>query len=133
MARSERRQNDSAMPPPRTTTLGEYRLNRIGLGTNRLTDTAENRAFLRAAVDAGVGLIDTAHAYTGGESERTIGAALAPFPDDLVVATKGGYGDRGGRSSSGSSSRRASSDFEPTRSASTTFTGSTRACRSRRR
>ena len=80
------------MPPPRTTTLGEYRLNRIGLGTNRLTDTAENRAFLRAAVDAGVGLIDTAHVYAGGESERTIGAALAPFPDDLVVATKGGYG-----------------------------------------
>jgi aryl-alcohol dehydrogenase-like predicted oxidoreductase len=80
------------MPMPRTTTLGEYRLNRIGLGTNRLTDTAENRAFLRAAVDAGVGLIDTAHVYAGGESERTIGAALAPFPDDLVVATKGGYG-----------------------------------------
>jgi aryl-alcohol dehydrogenase-like predicted oxidoreductase len=37
--------------------------------------------------------IDTAHLYTGGESERTIGAALAPFGDDLVVATKGGYNE----------------------------------------
>jgi pyridoxine 4-dehydrogenase len=79
------------MSMSRTTTLADNRLNRIGLGTNRLTDTPENRAFLGAAVDAGVGLIDTAHAYAGGESERAIGAALAPFPDDLVVATKGGY------------------------------------------
>jgi pyridoxine 4-dehydrogenase len=82
---------------PPTITLGDYRVNRIGLGTNRLTDTPENRAFLGAAVDAGVGLIDTAHVYTGGESERTIGAALAPSPDDLVVATKGGYERGGGR------------------------------------
>ena len=42
-------------------------------------------------------LIDTAHVYTGGVSERAIGAALAPFPDDLVVATKGGYEPGGGR------------------------------------
>jgi aryl-alcohol dehydrogenase-like predicted oxidoreductase len=81
-------------PVSPTISLGEYRLNRIGLGTNRLTDTAENRSFLRAAVDAGVNFIDTAHLYTGGDSESAIGAALAPFADDLVVATKGGY--RGG-------------------------------------
>ena len=85
------------MSVPRTTTVGDYRLSRIGLGTNRLTDTPENRAFLAAAVDAGVGLIDTAHVYTGGESERTIGVALAPFEDDLAVATKGGYEPGGGR------------------------------------
>lgn len=78
-------------PPPRTVALGEHRITRIGLGTNRLTDTAENRSFLEAAVDAELNFIDTAHLYTGGESETTIGAALAPFPDDLVVATKGGY------------------------------------------
>ena len=36
-------------------------------------------------------MIDTAHLYSSGESERTIGAALAPFDDELVVATKGGY------------------------------------------
>lgn len=76
--------------------LEERRLNRIGLGTNRLTNTPENRSFLEAAVDAGVNFVDTAHLYTGGESESTIGATLAPFADDLVVATKGGYHPGGG-------------------------------------
>jgi pyridoxine 4-dehydrogenase len=86
------------MPMPRTAALGDYEINRIGLGTNRLTDTPENRAVLEAAVEAGIGMIDTAHVYTGGESERTIGAALAPFPDDFVVAaTKGGYERGSGR------------------------------------
>jgi pyridoxine 4-dehydrogenase len=85
------------MSTSRTITLGDYRLNRIGLGTNRLTDTPESRVFLRRAVEAGVGLIDTAHLYTGGASERTIGGALAPFPDGVVVATKGGYEPGGGR------------------------------------
>jgi pyridoxine 4-dehydrogenase len=68
---------------------------RIGLGTNRLTSTRENHAFLRQAVDAGLGMIDTAHVYTGGDSERVIGEALSPAPDGLVVATKGGYGGSG--------------------------------------
>ena len=54
---------------------------RIGLGTNRLTATADNERFLREAVDAGLGHIDTAHVYTGGDSERAIGAALSPKPD----------------------------------------------------
>ncbi len=76
--------------------LGERRLNRIGLGTNRLTDTPANRSFLEAAVSAGVNFVDTAHLYTGGESETTIGAALTPFADDLCVATKGGYHPGGG-------------------------------------
>jgi pyridoxine 4-dehydrogenase len=69
---------------------------RIGLGTNRLASTPENHAFLREAVEAGLGLIDTAHVYTGGDSERTIGEALSPLPDGLVIATKGGYGGGGG-------------------------------------
>lgn len=85
-----------AMAPPRTIALGDHRLNRIGLGTNRLTDTAENRSLLEAAVAAGLNFIDTAHLYTGGESESTIGAALAPFPEGVVVATKGGYHPGGG-------------------------------------
>jgi pyridoxine 4-dehydrogenase len=68
---------------------------RIGLGTNRLTSTPENHAFLRQAVDAGLGLIDTAHVYTGGDSERAIGEALSPRPEGLVVATKGGYSGSG--------------------------------------
>lgn len=74
-----------------TVALGGRELRRVGLGTNRLTDAPENRAFLKTAVDAGVQMVDTAHLYTGGESETTIGAALAPFPGEVVVATKGGY------------------------------------------
>jgi pyridoxine 4-dehydrogenase len=71
--------------------LGDAEVNRIGLGTNRLRNTPENVAFVREAVAAGVSHIDTAHAYTGGESEETIGAALSPIPDGWVVATKGGW------------------------------------------
>lgn len=70
--------------------LGDIEVARIGLGTNRLTNTPANVAFLKQAVAAGVELIDTAHMYTGGKSEETIGAALSPFPDNCVVATKGG-------------------------------------------
>ncbi len=71
--------------------LLDRRATRIGLGTNRLTDTAANRSFLEQAVDAGVDFIDTAHLYTSGESERAIGATLAPFPPGLTVASKGAY------------------------------------------
>ena len=74
-----------------TLTLGDTPVARIGLGTNRLENTPENVAFVRDAVAAGVGLIDTAHTYTGGESEQTIGAALSSSPDGCVVATKGGW------------------------------------------
>lgn len=78
-------------------TLGESEVARIGLGTNRLTNTPEHIDFLKAAVAAGVRHIDTAHSYTGGESEETIGAALSPFTDGVVVATKGGYRPGEGR------------------------------------
>ena len=67
----------------------------MGLGTNRLRDTEKNVAFIRAAVDAGVGMIDTAHLYTDGESEKTIGRALSSTRSDVIVATKGGYGSAG--------------------------------------
>ena len=70
---------------------------RIGLGTNRLTNTPERVAFVRAAVTAGVTHIDSAHSYTGGESERTIAAALSPFGEGIVVATKGGLQPGEGR------------------------------------
>src|SRR3954468_20706362 len=75
--------------------LGDSDVPRIGLGTNRLSYTDEHVAFIRAAVDAGIGHIDTAHLYAGGESEATIGAALSPT--DVVVATKGGYAPGEGR------------------------------------
>lgn len=73
--------------------LGEVELTRIGLGTNRLTNTPGHRRLLEEALDAGVNLIDTAHTYARGESEQTIGAALGTVPDDVVVATKGGWND----------------------------------------
>jgi pyridoxine 4-dehydrogenase len=74
-----------------TLTLGDTEVARIGLGTNRLRHTPANVSFVKEAVSAGVGLIDTAHTYTGGESEETIGAALSPIPSGCVVASKGGW------------------------------------------
>jgi aryl-alcohol dehydrogenase-like predicted oxidoreductase len=75
--------------------LGDTEVARVGLGTNRLTNTRANVEFVRAAVAAGVGMVDTAHLYTRGESEEAVGAALSPPPEGCVVATKGGY--RSGR------------------------------------
>lgn len=76
-------------------TLGDRDIPRIGLGTNRLRHTIENVAFIRTAVHAGVRMLDTAHLYTQGESEKAIGAALSPAPPGCLVATKGGYGGAG--------------------------------------
>jgi pyridoxine 4-dehydrogenase len=78
-------------------TLGDTEVGRIGLGTNRLTETRENVAFIGKAVAAGVGLVDTAHLYTGGQSEATIGAALSPPPHGCIVATKGAFRPGEGR------------------------------------
>jgi pyridoxine 4-dehydrogenase len=81
---------------PTKLTLGDAKIARIGLGTNRLTNTPANIAFVKEAVAAGIGMIDTAYTYTGGESEETIGAALDPDPERCLVATKGGGGGPGG-------------------------------------
>ena len=75
--------------------VGGVDVGRIGLGTNRLRDTEAHVAFIRAAVDAGVEMIDTARLYTGGESEQAVGRALSTPHPGVVVATKGGYGDAG--------------------------------------
>ena len=71
--------------------LGDTEVARLGLGTNRLRKTPENVEFVRQAAAAGIGMVDTAHSYTDGESEATIGEALSPPPDGVVVATKGGF------------------------------------------
>jgi aryl-alcohol dehydrogenase-like predicted oxidoreductase len=73
------------------TRLGDTEVARIGLGTNRLSKTAEHVELIKDAVAAGVQLVDTAHTYAGGQSEDTIGTALVPSPDGCVVATKGGW------------------------------------------
>jgi len=89
--------SDKQHEPAKTLMLGDTEVARIGLGTNRLTNARERIAFLREAVAAGVSHVDTAHAYTQGESEAAIGAALSPAPDGVVVATKGGYQSGEGR------------------------------------
>jgi pyridoxine 4-dehydrogenase len=75
--------------------LADIEVPRIGLGTNRLTTAPEHVSFVREAVAAGVRHIDTAHLYTGGESERAIGEALDGTSEEVLVATKGGYGGEG--------------------------------------
>ena len=78
---------------------GELTVNRLGFGAMRITgrgvwgppaDRAEAVRVLRRAVELGVNFIDTADAYGPDVSENLIGEALAPYPDDLVIATKGG-------------------------------------------
>ena len=75
----------------RTVKLGDREVTRMGLGTNRLRHTKPNVDFIRQAVAAGLQMIDTAHLYTGGESEQTIGDARPARPTDAFVATKGGF------------------------------------------
>jgi pyridoxine 4-dehydrogenase len=70
--------------------IGDLTVNRIGLGTNRITDTEAARAVLKRAVDLGINFIDTADLYQKGQSEETIAKTLAPYRPGLVIATKGG-------------------------------------------
>jgi pyridoxine 4-dehydrogenase len=79
------------MAMPRTIRLGDVEVPRVGLGTNRLADTAVNESFIDQAVSAGLRHIDTAHTYANGQSEATIGEALMSESDGVVVATKGGW------------------------------------------
>jgi aryl-alcohol dehydrogenase-like predicted oxidoreductase len=69
----------------------------IGLGTWAIggwmwggTDEAESVAAIRAAIDEGVTLIDTAPAYGMGRSEEIVGMAIAGRRDEVVLATKCG-------------------------------------------
>jgi pyridoxine 4-dehydrogenase len=77
-----------------TIQLAGVEVPRIGLGTNRLRDSTEHHDFIRAATDAGIRHIDTAHIYTDGESEASIGAS-GSLPSGTVIATKGGFGGEG--------------------------------------
>lgn len=82
-----------------TATLGDLTVNRMAFGAMRLTgpgvigepaDPANALAVLRRAVELGVNFIDTAASYGPHVSERQVAEALHPYPDDLVIATKGG-------------------------------------------
>jgi pyridoxine 4-dehydrogenase len=74
-------------------------VNRLGFGAMRVTgrgiwgeppDREQAKAVLRRVVELGVNLIDTADSYGPAVSETLIAEALHPYPDDLVIATKGG-------------------------------------------
>jgi aryl-alcohol dehydrogenase-like predicted oxidoreductase len=78
---------------------GDLTVRRLGFGAMRITGTGiwgepENleqaKAVLRRTVELGVNFIDTADSYGPDVSERLIAEALHPYPDDLVIATKGG-------------------------------------------
>jgi pyridoxine 4-dehydrogenase len=72
---------------------GEFEVNRLGLGAMRIVDDpVEGVRVLRRAVELGVNFIDTADIYGAGRSEELVAAGLYPYPDDLVITTKGGLG-----------------------------------------
>ena len=85
----------------RTITIGgDLLVGRIGLGAMRLTgdqlwgpypDHDGAVRFLRAAVEGGVTLIDTADVYGPHTNEQLIHDALHPYADNVVIATKGGF------------------------------------------
>jgi aryl-alcohol dehydrogenase-like predicted oxidoreductase len=78
---------------------GDLTVNRMGFGAMRITgsgiwgappDWDKAKAAVRTAVDLGVNFIDTADSYGPEVSEELLAATLYPYPDDLVIATKGG-------------------------------------------
>jgi pyridoxine 4-dehydrogenase len=78
---------------------GDLTVNRLGFGAMRITgdgiwgqppDRDEAKAVLRRATELGVNFIDTADSYGPHVSEELVREALHPYPDDLVIATKGG-------------------------------------------
>jgi pyridoxine 4-dehydrogenase len=83
-----------------TFTIGaDLEVRRLGFGAMRITgdgiwgppdDPEEAKRLLRRVVDVGVNLIDTADSYGPEVSENLIADALHPYPDGLVIATKGG-------------------------------------------
>lgn len=100
---SENNGNVKELPAAASGTVslgGELTVNRVGFGAMRITgegiwgppeDRGNAIAVLRRAVELGVNFIDTADSYGPYVSEELIEQALAPYPKDLVIATKGGW------------------------------------------
>ena len=79
--------------------LGDLTVKRLGFGAMRLCgpgiwgepeDPQAAEDVLRRVVEVGINLIDTADAYGPEVNERQISSVLYPYPEDLVIATKGG-------------------------------------------
>ena len=97
---SEKTTSQSAAESGTISLGGELTVNRLGFGAMRLTgdgiwgapkDRATAIAVLRRAIELEVNFIDTADSYGPNVSEELIAEALAPYPKDLVIATKGGW------------------------------------------
>jgi aryl-alcohol dehydrogenase-like predicted oxidoreductase len=72
---------------------GELEVRRLGFGAMRIVDDRDEGArVVRRAVELGVNFIDTADIYGAGRSEEIVAEALHPYPEGLVIATKGGLG-----------------------------------------
>jgi len=95
------RSNQLAATKAETFLIGEeLPVNRLGYGAMRLTGQPGNfgpypeweagEKLLRRAITLGVNFIDTAEAYGPGFNEELIASALHPYPQNLVIATKGG-------------------------------------------
>ena len=92
----------NAMPAGLAGTIdvgGDLTVNRLGFGAMRITgggiwgqpaDRDEAKVVLRRAIELGVNFFDTADSYGPHVSEELISETLHPYPDDLVIATKGG-------------------------------------------
>lgn len=90
--------------------LGNLEVSAIGLGCMGLshgygpaTDRQQGIKLIRSAVERGVTFFDTAEAYGPFSNEELVGEALAPFRDDIVIATK--FGFREGNAQAGLDSR----------------------------
>jgi pyridoxine 4-dehydrogenase len=97
---SEKTTSQSAAESGTISLGGELTVNRLGFGAMRLTgdgiwgapkDRATAIAVLRRAIELEVNFIDTADSYGPNVSEELIAEALAPYPKDLIIATKGGW------------------------------------------
>ena len=85
----------------KTWTIGkDLKVNRYGFGAMRITgkgiwgepaNESEAIGVLKKAIEMGVNFIDTADSYGPYVSEKLIAKALYPYPNDLVIATKGGF------------------------------------------
>jgi aryl-alcohol dehydrogenase-like predicted oxidoreductase len=80
--------------------IGSLTVSLVGLGCNNFggrTDAEGSREVIRAALDAGITLLDTADVYSAGRSEELIGEAIGSRRDEVVIATKfGGSAPNGG-------------------------------------
>jgi aryl-alcohol dehydrogenase-like predicted oxidoreductase len=85
----------------------------LSYGYGPATDRTQAIVLIRAAVARGVTLFDTAEAYGPFVNEELLGEALAPFRDQVVIATK--FGFKSGKVEAGLDSRPRASGRSPRR------------------